>query len=291
MSRNRIIRQLLLLSFTLSALQGCALLKKIQDAGVYHDPKVEVADIQLTAISMESISLGLVLDVNNPNPLPLNLAGIDYLLKVSDKTLVSGQKNDALAIEASAVSPVTLPVSLQFKDLAAIGQDLMSQDEITYLAEARVRVDIPLLGVRTFSASREGRFPVPKVPHVRAKDFKIVRLGFFDADVSVELEVENINSFDIDIQRFTYALDVNRAPWAKGATVTPLHLPAKSKQSVSVPVNLSFASMGASILNVLQSSDALGYQLTGSLNLDTSLPLLKNLTLPVNYAGQLGAEK
>ncbi len=283
---KHLIRFVLMLCFS-SLMLGCAMIKKVQESGLYQDPKIEFEDIQLTALSLDAVSLDLSLSVDNPNSLPISVAGVDYLIKINGKQLVAGQKNEALQVAASMKSPVSLPLSLKFKDLANIGKGLLSQDEMLYLAEASVRIDIPLLGVRTFNVSREGRFPIPKPPAIHVKNFKVERLGFFDADVTIDLEVDNSNGFSIDVTSLDYALDVSGARWVKGQLPKAIQLPAKGVQVVQVPINLRFADVGASLVSLLTSGEALTYQLSGLMNVDTSLPLLKNLSLPINYSGNM----
>ncbi len=291
MKDERRALQWLAWSMLMLVLTGCSTLKQLESLVRLQEPEVELEDIRVTALSLESVTLELVLGVNNPNPAALTLAGADYSLKINGQPLVAGTTRESLSLVARGRSPVVVPVTFEFEALKTIATELWHKDEVSYLAEARVRVDMPLVGMREFSAQRQGALPVPKPPRLRIRDFKVESLGFRGAELSVALEVDNHNSFAIDIKGLDYSLVVAEAPWAKGALTRAVHLPAKSVQEVRIPVKLSFMEAGASVMNAVNKGAAMNYLLTGSVQLDTSLPLLKNLNLPIHHAGQMGASQ
>ena len=55
--------------------------------------------------------------IDNPNNIAIDLAGLDYGLKINQSSLFSGTKNDPLNIGAKGSSTIQIPLSLKYEDI------------------------------------------------------------------------------------------------------------------------------------------------------------------------------
>ena len=101
--------------------------------------------------------------------------------------------------------------------------------------------------------------------------------------------MDNPNSFGVDLTKLNYDLAVNGQQWAKSSASNVARINKNGKSTVSIPIRLEFATVGMSLYKTLTSSAPMDYRLQGDMNLDTALPLLKNVNMPINKTGSVRA--
>ncbi|WP_455223394.1 LEA type 2 family protein [Kaarinaea lacus] len=292
MMKPRIILALmnpLLITFATLLAAGCASVEELAKMAEFREPAVSLADTRLNKLTFESAEFVLVLDVQNPNPLPINLAGFDYALNIDGKTLTQGKQTNSVAIKANDRSQVQFPVAIKFADLAGLTKSVRTKDTLPFKIDANIQVNLPVLGMRSIPASYQNQLPVPKPPSVTITNLTVDKLSLTNAALKLELEVDNPNSFGVNLTRLNYDLAVNGKPWAKSSETNVIKITENSKSRISIPIKLDISTMGMTLYKSLSGSTPLNYQLQGNMMLDTSLPLLKNVQMPINQAGAIRA--
>lgn len=283
-----LLRPLLITCTTLLA-ASCASVEELAKLAEFQEPTVDLSDTRLNRLTFDSAEFMLVLDVQNPNPLPINLAGFDYALNIDGKTFTQGKQTSGVAIKANARSQVQFPMTIKFSDLTGISKSFRTKDSLPFKIDATIKVNLPVLGLRTIPASYQNKLPVPKPPSVKVTNLTIDKLSFTNAALKLELEVDNPNAFGVDLTRLNYDLAVNGKPWAKSSDTNVMKITKNSKSRISIPINLDVATMGMALYKTLNSSNPLKYQLQGNMMLDTTLPLLKNVKMPIKQSGTINA--
>ena len=275
------INKLLLLLFTMTLI-GCAELAKYSET---IKPTAKLTGTRLANINFEQVDLIFDLAVENKNPVSLNLAGLDYDLKIENQSLVSGTTAQAIKLKANSTSPVQLPITLKFDDLKKLPGELWNKDKIAYQLISQFNVDLPVIGNYAIPVTKKGELPVPKIPDIKIKDVKVKNISFTSADLVAIIEVNNPNDFDIGVSDFNYQLNVNQQNWGQGKINKSSNIPKKGKGIIEVPIKLNLLSAGKSAYNALINKAPVEYQLTGNATLDTGLELLKGYNLPVDIKG------
>jgi len=268
---------LIILIFT-----GCAELAKHADT---IKPTARLAGARLANISFDKVDLVFDLEVENKNPITLDLAGLDYDFKVENQSLVSGVTAKAIKLKANGTSPVELPVTLKFDDLKKLPGELWNKDKLAYDLQTTFNIMLPIIGNYAVPVSKQGELPVPKVPDIKIKDVKIKNLSFTSADLVAQVEVNNPNDFSMAVKNFNYQLNVNQTKWGQGEITQSSNIPENGKGIIDIPVKLDLLSIGSAAAALLQNKAPLEYQLTGNATLDTGLELLKGYDLPVDIKG------
>ncbi len=276
------IQQLFILFF-IFILAGCAELAKYTET---IKPTAKLTDARLANINFEQADLVFDLAVENQNPFAINLAGLNYDLKIENQSLISGVTAQGLEIKPASTSTVQLPVSLKFDDLRKLPGELWQKDRFVYQLDTKIVVDLPVIGNYAIPVSKSGELPVPKLPDIKVKGLKIKNLSFRAAELVAQVEIDNPNAFDLGFSDFNYQLNVNQQKWGQGNINTSNSIPKKGKGTIDIPVKLNITSMGQTAYQMLSSKQPLEYQLKGAITLDTGIDLLQNYKMPLDIKGK-----
>ena len=93
--------------------------------------------------------------------------------------------------------------------------------------------------------------------------------------------------FGIDVSQLAYSLSINGAQWAESTLSETIKLAEKGETQIDIPLKLNFMEMGSALMK----SKGLNYQLKGNMNLDTTLPMLKNVKVPFDKSGVVGVKR
>ena len=270
-----------LFSFIL-ILAGCAELAKHAETV---KPTARLMDTRLANINFDQADLVFDLAIENQNPVAINLAGLNYDLKIEDQSLVSGITAQGLEIKPVSTSKVQLPVTLKFDDLRKLPGELWQQDNFAYQLDTEFVVDLPVIGHFAIPVSKSGELPVPKLPDIRIKNIQLKNLSLMAAEIVAQVEVDNPNAFDLGLSDLNYRLKVNQQSWGQGSITRSSTIPQKGRGVVEIPVKLDMASMGQTAYRMLLNRQPLDYQLTGGITLDTGIDMLRNYTMPLDIQG------
>lgn len=271
----------------LLTISGCASLNQLKDAADIQNPEVSLKSSKVTALSFDSAELEFTLSVNNPNLIPIKLAGFDYTVNIGETQLVSGEQQKNLKINARGQSDVQVPLSIKFAQLKMLSDALDKKNELAYRIQTTAHLELPVLGIRKLPGSIQGTLPIPKMPKISVQNIDIQKISFTGAKLLLAIKVENPNTFGIDLRRFGYDLAVNDKHWAKGNVNELIHVTENGTTALNIPLELNFTQLGMALYKTLTQSTPLNYQLSGNMAIDTTLPLLKDISAPFNYSGSV----
>lgn len=279
---------LLALSTLITILFQCAALQEMVNI---QKPRVTVNDVRLTGLNLQKIDLTFDVNIQNPNALSATLAGFDYDFQLGGSSFITGRQDKQLTIESMGQSKVEIPVSLTFKEIYQTYQSLKNQDSTKYKLACGLMFDLPVLGRTRIPVSKSGDVPLIKIPKVNIGSLKLKKISFSGADLLLNLQLDNPNNFSFALDKLNYDFAINNKTWAKGLTQEKLSINKKGKSRVSIPISLNFRQMGTTIYNIVTGNQALNYNLKGNVDLNTSVPMLKNVSLPINRSGQINILK
>ncbi len=270
---------------------ACSNLDQAMQLANIDKPTVSVSDTRITGISFDQAKLEFTLDVNNPNPIPVQLAGLDYNFLVNGQQLLAGEQREGVKIAANQTSQVKLPLVLKFADIFESVKNLSNSKTLDYSIKTDALIDLPLMGITRVPAEKTGQVPVPQLPKISLGGINIKSLGLTGADVEIGLNLNNPNAFGIDIRDLGYDLIINGKHWLKSQETKTISLAESATSQVNVPLHLNFLDMGRTLAEMLSKQNPLEYQLVGNMNMDTSLPMLKNIALPFREAGSISPQR
>ena len=103
--------------------------------------------------------------------------------------------------------------------------------------------------------------------------------------------MDNPNAFSMVFKKINYRFDVNGTSWVNGAAQNTMTLKEKGEGIIDIPISLSFFEMGQSVLDLLKGNNTLNCNFNGNFDLSTSLPMIGEVNLPFEKAGQVNLIK
>jgi len=276
-----------LLISALLYLTACTSLKSLIGKASIKNPEVSVKEIKIEGLSFSAADLVCNLSVKNPNTVSLRLSRFEYDLLVEDVSFISGKQETGLEIEADSESLIQLPLRLIYKNLYDTLLALAEKDAADYQLNLSFSFRVPVLGNVTIPVSKSGEFPLLRLPTISLKSLHINRLGFTNADLSIDILVRNPNPLSMDMSSLQYRLQINSREWVSGQSFNPMHINEKGEGLLSIPISLNFFQIGQSIYILLEQSQDLDYQLQGNLLFTTSIPLMGEVRLPFDRSGRI----
>ena len=272
---------------TLILLAGCAGLPELFKKAAIKQPTVRVVDTKLASLSFSGADLVFDFAVENPNPVGATLAGFDYNLKIADRDFLQGKHEEELSVPARGEGTVSLPLSVQFADLYKLLKDLAKEDTTTYTLAAGFVVKMPVLGNVRIPVSKSGTLPVLKIPKVRLKGLALRNLSLTSADLVAKLAVTNPNAIGFLLNRLSYDLQIDQRPLVNGEFTEAVELTPKGEAVIELPVHLNLLQVGRGIRDLITGGAVRAYHLRGKIDLGSTLPFLKQATLPFDISGDV----
>ncbi len=222
----------------LAALPGCAFLKNLF-LSAFKRPSLTFRQVSLADAALSGITINTHWTLENPNPLGLSLAEVDYAFFVEDKQVVAGKPPQGLQIAANGQSELVFPANVKFSDVVPVVHVFLNQDYARYRAEGHVGVNTPI-GILKFPLSTSGQFEVPKVPAVQVASPRVRNLSFQGATLELPLTLTNRNSFELPIQGVSGQLSIGGANVGTVSTGDWGALGGRASKQVVIPVQLNF---------------------------------------------------
>tara|TARA_R110000868_G_scaffold93284_4_gene258204 strand:+ start:2268 stop:3116 length:849 start_codon:yes stop_codon:yes gene_type:complete len=279
---NRIVTLLTALSLTLLA--GCATL---QDSLNIEKPSAAISGLSIQSLGLEQANLLVALDITNPNGFSIPASGLELTLSVEDHALTTvSPANNGLTLKANGVTTTQLPISLNYSDLYNAIKAVADQDEVTCQVDAALLFTLPVLGDMRLPASYSTRIPVPKRPKISLTSASISSLSWRGVELQLTVDVENPNGFGVDLNGLNYQVTAANSALASGS-VQPAKLAKNSQQQLIIPLSLSFADMGKSLMSLLTSKEPVAIGVAGTLDYAPDLAIWKPQPLDFSMSTQL----
>ncbi len=272
----------LLITLLILLLSGCADLKKLANV---QKPTLSMDDFRVTGISLQDVELTFDLMVTNPNPVSLSLASYNYDLQIEESSFVKGNQALATKIEANGSNIISIPVTFTFKELYNTFKSINGNKEGDYKFLANVGVDVPVLGLLDIPIQKEGSFPIVKAPTISLSKFSVKSLSFTKADVELELNIENPNTFGLNLNELNYKVDFNGFNSIEGNTSNSVSIAENEIGTIKVPASFNFLELGTAAYSALVGGKPFQYSLTGTADIGATLPYFNSSSFNFDKSG------
>ncbi len=270
---------------SIGLLTHCASLRDITQS--IRKPRVRITAVELEALSFSGVTLRFDVQIDNPNPIGIELSGFDYELEIEKNPFLSGEVDQKLSIAARGQSVVPIPVDLDFDQLLNTFAELAGKEEARLRLSAGFSFDLPIVGEVRIPVSSKASVPIIRVPRLEVSSLRLEHISLSGANLVLDLELENPNSFAVFIESLEYRFQVEDRDWASGLRQEAVRLPKRRPVTMEVPINLDFFAVGAAVYESIMSGEALRYKLAANVEVGTELAVLKKASLSFQKAGQL----
>ncbi|XP_050368354.1 uncharacterized protein LOC126786548 [Argentina anserina] len=255
--------------------------EKIEGAIGFGKPTADVAAVHIPCINLEKAEIVVDVLIKNPNPVPIPLVDINYLIESDGRKLVSGLIPDAGTIHAHGEETVKVPLHLIFDDIKSTYNDIEPGSIIPYRIKVDLIVDVPVLGRLTLPLEKTGEIPIPYKPDVDVDKIKFQKFSFEETVAVLHLKLENMNDFDLGLNALDYEIwlsevSIGGAELSKSAT-----LAKKGTTFVDVPITFRPKDFGSALWDMIRGKGT-GYSIKGHIDVDTPFGAMK---LPIVKEG------
>ncbi|PHU22497.1 hypothetical protein BC332_07604 [Capsicum chinense] len=220
--------------------------EKIEGKVGHGKPTADVSAVHIPHINLKKAEIIADVLVKNPNPIPIPLIDINYLIESDGRKLMSGLIPDAGTIHAN---------------------DLI--------------VDIPVFGRPTLSLEKKGEILVPHKPDIDLEKIYFKKFSFEETIDVLKLRLENKNDFDLALNGLDYDVwlfDVNIG----GAVLEKSAKIGKNRISyLDLPITFRPKDFGSALWDMLFVRGT-GYTMKGHVNVET---LFGAMNLPISKEG------
>ncbi len=268
-------------------LTGCATLEQVGQALEGQKPSARVQGLKLTSLDSNGVDLTFDVQVDNPNPVAISLAGLDYDLKLLGSSFLQGNQTKGMKLAANGSSQVQVPVRLGFQQLLDSYRQLRGAKQVDYQLDLGMGFEVPLLGKVRVPVSYQGEFPIPEMPSVSLRSLDVQQLSLSGAKLLMQLEVDNPNAFSLLLQRLDYGLKLNGYDVGGGLVKQGVKIGQEGRGTVSLPLAVDFNQVGMGLYKALL-GQGIQYDLSGSMDASSSNPLLEAFRIPLDKQGRVG---
>lgn len=114
---------------------GCSSLKK-----AIEPPKVRLEEVRISNLSLLAMDLEVVLGVENPNNIDFDVKNLKYTLDVNSKNITSGTLKEKVLVKSKTKTVVSLPLSVQYKDILSSAMMLLQNDGMPYKVQGSAEI-------------------------------------------------------------------------------------------------------------------------------------------------------
>ncbi|KAJ9187176.1 hypothetical protein P3X46_002662 [Hevea brasiliensis] len=255
--------------------------EKIEGAIGFGKPTADVTGIHIPSINLEKADLVVDVLVKNPNPIPIPLIDINYLIESDGRKLVSGLIPDAGTIHAHGEETVKIPVTLIYDDIRSTYNDIKPGSIIPYRIKVDLIVDVPVFGRLTLPLEKTGEIPIPYKPDIDLEKIHFERFSFEETVAMLHLKLENKNDFDLGLNGLDYEV------WLSDVSIGGAELAKSTKidkngiSYIDIPITFRPKDFGSALWDMIRGKGT-GYTMKGHINVDTPFGAMK---LPISKEG------
>ena len=231
-----------------------------------------------------SIEQNWVINIENPNNFPIPIPEYNWQYEVNGTPVISGRINQGGELSANSQTPVNFIAALRYTDIISAIGSLGNAPELRSLMklDTILPFDLPEGAVSSFQFPASIPILHPPTPSLRG--INIRNMALQNLEFIVNWEIENRNSFPMNISDFTYNLSLNGSEWVRGVVNSVPQI--RPNSSVIIPVDLNITSVNTitQIIDILNRGATVNYSsdvnfyMSGAAGLGTS-------RWPFNLAG------
>ena len=258
------------------ALVGCANLS-LND--VYQNPSFQYESTKIADVNFKHFAGDSAVRISNSNPYQLPISSLNAQLWLEGKPWVS-LDNDAISgLPANGDVVVNFQWDLIFDQLLTRAINVYQAGEAEFTLTLEPTVAVPVLGPQELKWSSTFTVPVPKLPKLALKDWRLTSASFTSVALALDIEVFNPNVFSVVTDNLN--LDVGKDGKSLAALkMNDASIAAAGTSVQTVELSLSILDVGLALANSFKSGtwpDALSMNWQGnwaSPELDFDLPKL-----------------
>ena len=231
-------------------------------------PTAHVSGFHLPSITLDQADVVVDVMVTNPNPIPIPLVDINYVMESNGRKLASGTIPDAGTLRAHGSETLNIKTRIIYKDIKETYHDIHPGEVIPYKVKVELVVDVPVFGRLTLPLEKTGEIPVPYKPEVDVDHVEFNQLSAEESSATLHLKVGNRNKFKLGIRELEYSFGLAGTPVASTRLSKSSTIEEQGVGSLEIPISFRPKDLGSAMWGIICGKGA-GYSMAGKLEVDT----------------------
>jgi LEA14-like dessication related protein len=213
--------------------------------GVQHAPTTGLAPIALKMESLQAegadalgVTLRLVGQLENQNPVGLSVERFAYAVEVEGKRIGKGKVRSGLAVPASGTAPVSIPVRLEWTKVPKLPAVLATRGALPVRVSGTAVVSAGG-GELALPYALDGSLLLPRLPAIALEGAVTRETGVLQNTIELRVAVQNPNPFALPVGSLTYDLWLSGVSVAKAVSTSLDAVPPGGSITVIIPLHLS----------------------------------------------------
>ena len=233
-------KRFLLLIFLVFA--GCSTIDQI-----VQKPTVTFEGVTVRDISLFEETLVFQINLTNPNPFGIKVENVRYNLKINGNDFVDSSLDQRIHLAGRSTQRIEIPVSIRHLDLFQNVIEFIKAKEALY--ELVGSVDFGVLDI-PFRA--DGKITIPQLPKMKVNAIRIQELSWQNTEMVLELGLENLNSFAMDLKGMDYSLHLGGRNIVDGNLSDAVCLAQLEETQLVIPSTDQYPRYGKIIVSAFQ---------------------------------------
>lgn len=255
--------------------------EKIEEAFGFSKPTAEVSGVHIPHINHEKADIVVDVLVKNPNPVPIPLVDMNYLVDSDGRKLASGLIPNPGTIHAHGSETVKIPVTLIYDDIKSTYKDIKPGNIIPYRVRVDLIINVPVLGKITIPVEKTGEIPVPYRPEVDVEKIHFEKFSFEETMASLRVKIENKNDFELALKSLDYQVWLGEHSIGGAELQKSANIGKHDASHIDLPVTFHPKEFGSALWGIIRGK-ATGYTMKGNVDVDTPFGAMK---LPISKEG------
>ncbi|XP_031273430.1 desiccation-related protein At2g46140-like [Pistacia vera] len=255
--------------------------EKIEETIGFGKPTADISGIHIPKFNLEQADIVVDVLIKNPNPVPIPLIDINYLIESDGRKLVSGLIPDSGTIHARGEETIKIPVSLIFDDIKSTYSEIQPGSIIPYKIKVDLIVDVPVFGRITIPLEKTGEIPIPYKPDIDVEKINFDRFSFEETVAILHLKLENKNEFDLGLNSLDYEVWLGDQSIGGAELAKSTKIDKNAISYLELPVTFRPKDLGSALWDMIRGKGT-GYSMKGHIDVDTPFGAMK---LPISKEG------
>lgn len=238
-------------------------------------PTASVSKTTVQNISFDSVTLGVLVDVMNPNHFNIPTGKLDLNLLVDGKQIAQAMSEESVSLTGKESTQMMVPVKVPYSSLFDLVQSARDGNEFLFDVAGSLAVPMPLIGDISLPLNYSGKAPIPQLPKISISNLSLQDVSLSRLKADLVLNVENNNKFPLDLGALKMDLKADGKQLVSAAPTGTSTLKAEQTNQLHIPLDISTKDAGFALFNSLVSSKKIEWQVdgTGKLEGDNGLSL------------------
>jgi LEA14-like dessication related protein len=204
-------------------------------------PRLHVAELHMEEFDMENTRMHLVMRIDQPAPVPLDLDSLSYVIYIDTVEIARSAFPHDISIPAMGSATVASPFISRTNDLTAVLKRLEEQgvDSVDHVLVATFHSPLMFWKMGPAEVRIVEHLPAYRIPKVSLHRPRIEKFGFNESRIMVDLAIFNPNPFAYNFEETSVELKMRDEKVLSTRIDSLIHIPIKDTVVIRVPLELS----------------------------------------------------